>query len=354
MRFVVGTETCDIWSGTRALAELPAVIAKLNPDKILVVADKHFDGLDCITRALSRRAIRPLYLGGGENAKTGETLLTCLNVATAELSRASIIIALGGATICNLTGVVAGLTFRGISLIHVPTTLMAQVDGAIGLKQAVNSPSAKNAIGLYKLPRAVIADSSFLETLPTEEIRHGLAECYKVALAVRPDLVANVELALRVGHSCANLSEVSEQCMKEKVARLSDDPMERGELAFLELGHGIAHAIETASNGAVHHGTAVALGILLESKYSCAIGLLEDQNILAEVETVVTEHFGACRELRRAGRPEDIVKYLLLGNNRSRSGPRLSLLQRPGRTKLVDGISENVMYAVLKCSWPTP
>lgn len=357
-RLSIGPEdSCEIVFGENALAELTALVDKINPDKILAIVDDRFSSADilgCLGRSFETMISA---VPGHESIKSFPWLQKLLGETTKNLSRDSLIVSIGGGTTGNLAGVVAGLTFRGIDLIHVPTTLMAQVDGAVGMKQAINGDDAKNAIGLFHLPRAVVADTAFWKLLPTVQLKHGLVECFKVALAARPDLLGLIQILLREGaleRSYDVLFELGWSCIQEKASEFSADPRERQKLFFLELGHGVAHALERASEGCIHHGAAVAFGILVETRYASKIGVLSSTTTLAEIEATILDGFRFDWELSKAGGAARVVAMLKQINNRGRRGPKLALLQDLGTTVVVEGLNDTVMEECLKSAWPSP
>lgn len=182
----------------------------------------------------------------------------------------------GGGTVCDLGGFVAGCFLRGIELVQVPTTLLGQVDAAIGGKTGVDLPGGKNTVGLFHHPRLVVAETTFLTTLPAEELRSGLVESVKMALLLDPELLERIEAELPellAGHPEA-LGPVVAASAAAKIAVVERDPTEQGERKLLNFGHTLGHALEAALGyRGLRHGEAVAYGILFALRLAVAHGL---------------------------------------------------------------------------------
>lgn len=202
-----------------------------------------------------------------------------------ELSRAggkrdSCLVAFGGGTVGDLTGFVAGAFLRGVGYLQVPTTLLAQVDAAIGGKTAVNLPEAKNSVGLFHHPGAVLCDTRLLATLESAELRSGLFEVVKIAAMRAPELLAAVERDLEglLAADAALLAPVVAAAVQAKVEIVEADPEEAGERRLLNFGHTVGHALE-AHGGyrGLRHGEAVGYGILFALRLACRRGLARDE-----------------------------------------------------------------------------
>jgi shikimate kinase / 3-dehydroquinate synthase len=184
---------------------------------------------------------------GGEDAKTAATVDRLWREL--RLDRAGTLVAFGGGCTTDVAGFVAATYLRGVDWVAVPTTLVGQVDAAIGGKTAINLPEGKNLVGAFHWPVWVLLDPRYLETLPPEQRLEGMAEVVKAGLLVGEPLweLANGELVRR--------------CAAFKVAVCLRDPYDHGPRNVLNLGHTFAHALEAGSNGEVTHGRAVALGL---------------------------------------------------------------------------------------------
>jgi 3-dehydroquinate synthase len=237
----------------------------------------------------------------GEASKSFATYeQLCEQLVARGLDRGSAIVALGGGVVGDLAGFVAATLYRGIPFIQLPTTLVAMTDAAIGGKTAVDLPAGKNLVGAFHQPRLVACGLATLATLPDRERRAGFGELWKYALLDGPDLWALVDAcapwAAGGGERPPELREVIQRSIAYKAAIVGRDEREQtGHRALLNLGHTIGHAIESATG--LHHGEAVALGLVAACRVSAALGGLD-------LEPEVTQ------ALRRTGLPHDLGPYL--------------------------------------------
>jgi len=254
----------------------------------------------------------------GEESKTpaqAEQVLRAM--ARAGVTRADVLVAVGGGVVGDLGGFAAAVYQRGIRWAGVPTTLLAQVDSAYGGKTGVDLPEGKNYMGVYHQPSAVIVDADTLATLPARELAAGYAEVVKTAL------IAGGRLWARVRRGGEVDDETIIGCIHTKLTVVAQDERDAGVRQILNLGHTVAHAIESATGYARYrHGEAVALGLL------CALRLSERPQLRDEVERLF-----AARELptRLEGvDPADVVPYL--ERDKKRTGQRVPfvLVDQPG------------------------
>ncbi len=215
----------------------------------------------------------PVEVDGGEQAKTlasAEALLGQL--ARAGVRRDDAIVAFGGGVVGDLAGFCAGVYQRGIPVVQVPTTVVAQVDSAYGGKTGVDLPEAKNYVGAFHHPSAVLADPGALTTLPQAELVAGFAEVVKTALIAGGSLWERVRGIERL--DAAIVAPLVFDCARTKIEIVAADEREGGRRAVLNLGHTVGHAIETASGyGRYRHGEAVAIGMLASLRLSGAEAL---------------------------------------------------------------------------------
>jgi 3-dehydroquinate synthase len=224
---------------------------------------------------LHRRRLDELAAGGrstvlevpdGETAKSAEEAVRLWrDLLAAGGKRDSRVVVVGGGSACDLGGFVAGCFLRGVEVAHVPTTLLAQVDAAIGGKTGIDLPEAKNSVGVFHHPALVVCDARFLATLPVEELRSGLVEVVKMALLLDADLLAEVEhgLAALLAGSLPELERVVAGAAAVKARVVERDPGDKDERRLLNLGHTLGHAIEAALDyRGLRHGEAVGYGLL--------------------------------------------------------------------------------------------
>jgi 3-dehydroquinate synthase len=220
-------------------------------------------------------AAPPLIVPGGENAKNGwgnvREIMT--RAASVHLDRHSFIIAIGGGCVLDMAGFAASLIHRGVRFVRLPTTVLAQNDAGVGVKNGMNEGGAKNFIGTFAPPFAVINDFAFLRTLPQGDWISGVAEAFKVAI------IADKKFFKELCALAPKLRKRNQAAMERVVYRTaqlhlkhiatSGDPFETGNARPLDFGHWAAHRLELLSNFTLTHGQAVAIGIALDSTYAC-------------------------------------------------------------------------------------
>jgi len=211
---------------------------------------------------------------GGEAEKCGRTLFEILEfLAERKLSRSDMLVALGGGVTGDLTGFAAAVYLRGVPFVQVPTTLLSMVDASVGGKTAVNLNAGKNLAGAFHQPAFVLIDPDALITLPPEVLADGVAESIKCGVIGDLDLFRR----LASGFDLADAEETIARCVALKRDLVEADERDIGERQLLNFGHTVGHAIEKASGYAISHGSAVALGMLLEARGACAAGFAEEE-----------------------------------------------------------------------------
>jgi 3-dehydroquinate synthase len=219
---------------------------------------------------------------GGERAKNDPALVAELQNALVALGldRHSYVVAVGGGAVLDLVGYVAATTHRGIRHIRVPTTVLAQNDSGVGVKNGINAFGMKNLLGTFAPPAAVINDSAFIDVLPGRDKRAGMAEAVKVALIRDREFFEWLEVkaeALAIFTS-EPLDRLIRHCAVLHMRQIAHggDPFERGSVRPLDFGHWAAHKLEGLSDYEVRHGEAVAIGIALDTRYSVLAGHLAE------------------------------------------------------------------------------
>jgi 3-dehydroquinate synthase len=220
----------------------------------------------------------PVLLPPGERSKSAEQYLTLIEQLHAlQFDRRALLINLGGGIVSDVGGFVAATYLRGVAYVNVPTTLLAQLDAAIGGKVGVNMPWAKNFVGAFAHPKAVFTDPIVLKTLPTRELCAGVAEALKVGIIGDPDLFELLESeseAVRRGQDAALMGEVIARASKGKIALLAPDPYEHNLRRALNLGHTFGHALEVQTGyDRLLHGEAVGFGLAVAAAVARRRGL---------------------------------------------------------------------------------
>jgi 3-dehydroquinate synthase len=217
------------------------------------------------------------YVPSGESSKSFPMLeRICSALIDGGIERSHAVIALGGGVTGDLAGFAAAIVKRGVRLVQVPTTLLAQVDSSIGGKTGINSSHGKNLIGAFHQPSLVLVDPKILETLPPREFRSGYAEVVKYGALGDAAFFDWLEAhhAAVFAKTAAPLTRAIETCCRMKADLVSRDEFERGDRALLNLGHTFGHAVEAwgGYSGAVLHGEAVAFGMVLAAQFSAREG----------------------------------------------------------------------------------
>jgi shikimate kinase/3-dehydroquinate synthase len=293
------------------------------PSRIFAVADAA--ALERHERLLPRREAT-FAVAGTESSKTiseAERLLR--ELADAGARRDDCLLAFGGGVVGDLAGFCAATYQRGMPLVQAPTTLVAQVDSAYGGKTGVDLPEAKNYVGAYHQPIAVLADPTVLDTLPGEELAAGFVEVLKTGLIAGDPLWERVRQIDTLDP--AKLEEVIFECARTKIAIVSEDERDSGRRAVLNLGHTVGHAIEAATGySRYRHGEAVGLGLLAALRLSGA------DDLRTEVEGLLASH-GLPVSLDAAVSVDDVIEAIGRDKKRTSEGIGFVLIERPGEPR---------------------
>lgn len=248
----------------------------------LTVKELYEERLNTVLSATGAQVVT-IALPDGESYKTWHTLNAIYDALLANhCDRKTVLVALGGGVIGDMTGFAAATYMRGIPFIQVPTTLLAQVDSSVGGKTAVNHPRGKNMIGAFYQPTHVFADIDTLNTLPPRELSAGLAEVIKHGLIRDAEFFQWCESHVHqlLQFDAAALAHAVSRSVQIKADIVQEDPSERGVRALLNLGHTFGHALEAALGyGTWLHGEAVGCGLLLAADLSLRLGYLTNQDV---------------------------------------------------------------------------
>lgn len=347
----LGERGYPILIGPRLLTDAELLSRYIAARDVLIVTNETVAPLylQPLKQALADRRVSTLILRDGEQYKTLASFGLILDaLIEARFNRDAAVVALGGGVVGDMAGFAAACYQRGIDYVQVPTTLLAQVDSSVGGKTAVNHPKAKNMIGAFHQPKAVIADTGTLATLPQREFSAGLAEVVKYGLIYDVEFLAWLERnadALNARDSAATVFAVRRSC-EIKAAVVGADEREHGLRAILNLGHTFGHAIETATGySAWLHGEAVAAGMVMATDLSHRLGWVTHTELQRTIELL--RRFGLPAEPPRIGaeRGRDLMgmdKKVLKGQL------RLVLLRKLGQADIVSDYPAQVLSETLQ------
>jgi shikimate kinase/3-dehydroquinate synthase len=334
------------WASSRS-GEYPAFVGEAILDAGYWPLDgRRFCVTDTTVSRLYAAAAEPLAgvveVEPGEPAKTlAEAERVLRELARLGASRADHLVALGGGVVGDLAGFCAATYQRGVGIVQVPTTLVAQVDSAYGGKTGVDLPEAKNYVGAYHLPSAVFADPGMLVSLPSEEMAAGFAEVVKTALIAGGPLWERVRALGRLDPN--ELRDVIFACARTKLDVVAADERDGGRRAALNLGHTVGHAIEAASGyRRYRHGEAVALGLLAALRLSGA-GDLRD-----EVSVILASH-GLPTTLAAEVEVEAVLEAVARDKKRAADGRvGFVLLESPGEPLIGQRVEADEVRAAVE------
>ncbi|HEX3393260.1 MAG TPA: bifunctional shikimate kinase/3-dehydroquinate synthase [Acidimicrobiales bacterium] len=288
---------------------------------------------------------RVFMVGDGEKSKSLETVEDlCRDFARFGLTRTDVVVAVGGGMVTDAVGLAAALYHRGVAVVHVATSLLAQVDAAIGGKTGVNLPEGKNLVGAFWQPAAVLCDTEVLATLPPAEYRSGLGEMAKYHF-----LTDDLDL------SALSLTERVARCVAIKAAFVSADEREdpsalrpggtpRGmSRAVLNYGHTLAHALETAGHYGLRHGEAVAIGLVFAARLARRLGRIDDGRVAEHLDVV--SGYGLPTTVTAATHDSELVD-LMARDKKALDGFTL-VLDGPRGPEVVVGIARADLEATL-------
>lgn len=324
----------------------------LAPGRVLVVSNETIAPLylEALKLGLDGLDFHTAIIPDGEAHKTAVCWKRLLNqLADMGATRDSTIIALGGGVVGDLAGFTAATYMRGIRFIQVPTTLLAQVDAAIGGKTGINLRQGKNLAGAFHQPQAVISDIDTLATLPAREYAAGLAEVLKYGVIRDASffhwLVANRDIIK--ARLSKVLVEMIYRASAHKAAVVAADEKESGERALLNYGHTFGHALETASHYQQWlHGEAVAIGMVLAARLSERIGLCDSG--AADAIQEVLSHWELPTKVPKGYDAEHLFKLMQLDKKAQHDGLRLILIKALGEACIYKETADSDLLDVLK------
>jgi 5-deoxy-5-amino-3-dehydroquinate synthase len=276
---------------------------------------------------------RVFEIGHGEEEKNLETVEElCRGWAQWGLSRSDVVVAVGGGMVTDTAGFAAAVYHRGVAVVHVATTLLAQVDAAIGGKTGVNLPEGKNLVGAFWQPHAVLCDTETLATLPPREYRSGLGELAKYHF-----------LGGGSGLRDLGLDEKVARCVAIKAEVVASDEREGGRRAILNYGHTLGHALETAGEYDLRHGEAVAVGLVFAARLASRLGRIGADRV--DEHRSVVASYDLPTDLPPGSSADELVR-LMARDKKAVSGLTF-VLDGPSGVEPVAGVPEPDVRAVL-------
>ncbi|MBL8099758.1 MAG: 3-dehydroquinate synthase [Anaerolineales bacterium] len=318
-----------------AMGEYDAIVGDLsnlpNLQNAIIVTDENIAKHHAKT--IGDLKIKTIVVPAGEEHKNLETVHHLWKSFLENgLDRKSTVIALGGGVIGDVTGFVASTYMRGIDWIAVPTTLLSMVDASLGGKTGFDLPEGKNLIGAFHPPKLVLADVQFLNTLPERELISGMAEVVKHGIISDPELFELCNNGLDWVKD--NLEEIVKRAMAVKIKVIEDDPFEKNIRAKLNLGHTVGHAVELVSKFNLRHGESIAIGMVVEAKYSAKVGLAS-RSVVEAIESTLKK-LNLPIQIPDAMPREEIIKAMKVDKKKNAKSIRFALPVEIGKVELKD------------------
>jgi len=356
---VGGAAPYRIHIGPDLLRNGPLLAERLRGRHALIVSDSQVAPLYAERVEAALREVAPALriarhlIPAGEAHKTLDNFGATLDaLAALGATRDACVYALGGGVVGDLAGFAAACWMRGIDVVQLPTSLLAMVDSSVGGKTAVDLPQGKNLVGAFHPPRAVIADTNALRTLPPRELRAGLAEVVKYGAIGDADFLnwlATHRAGLLSGDATLLAQAIARSCA-HKAAIAQRDPFEHGERALLNFGHTFGHAIEAEQGygDGLNHGEAVAVGMVLAARLAVALGMASRAD--AETLRELLLQFGLPVDLPAGLAPEALLARMRLDKKTRASGLRFILWDGPGAATIVPDVNETAVLETLRAS----
>ena len=303
-----------------------------------------------VKRAIPRNALKNIHLFDDaetkKNMRTVEAL--CRKLTRAGADRKSLIVAVGGGVVGDVAGFVAASYLRGVELVHVPTTLVAQVDSSIGGKTGVNLPEGKNLVGSFYAPRLVVIDTDLLRTLPERQFRSGIAEVIKYGVIADPELFAyleqNMDKLLRKDRDA--LDYLIPRCVEIKADVVSRDERESGIREILNFGHTFGHALESVTKYRRYlHGEAVAWGMIAAALLGRELGITRNDDVSQVVSLI--RKIGKMPDWPRVG--PKILIAAMFSDKKTRAGKlRFVVSSRIGEAHSSEAVSMEALGRAMR------
>jgi 3-dehydroquinate synthase len=322
-------------------------LPKLDFDtKVVIVTNPTISALhlDFVLSRIDAKELNVVTIPDGEEYKTLQTVEEILNECFEyKLDRKSMLIALGGGVIGDMTGFTASLYQRGIDFIQIPTTLLAQVDASVGGKTGVNNKYGKNLIGAFYQPKAVYIDPNFLDTLPPREFSAGVAEIIKMAVMFDSEyfeFLTKADLSDK-----EQLKEAIKRSVELKANVVNQDEKEAGIRAVLNYGHTFGHVVENETNYKTYlHGEAVAIGMVMANELAVELGLMSQEDAQTIKALLEASSLPTSYHIKDV---DSFYEHFFLDKKSANNTIKFILPNGIGRHKVVTDAPESVVKKVL-------
>ncbi len=305
-------------------------------DKIFFFTEPHlFEiyGQELYEKICAKYPCELEYVPAGEKCKYFPVLEeTCENLIAKGASKKSILIAFGGGTVGNCVGLAAGLIYRGIRFIEIPTSMTGQTDSTLSNKQAINGKTGKNHFGLYHAPIFIWSDTKYLKTDPVNSRRSGIIEGIKNGFISDENFLNYLENSLNpeVNFSAQELHEIAYKIILSKLEILKQDPSEKNYGLILEYGHTFGHGIEWLEQGRISHGEAVSFGMKIAAELGKEMGLISKADVERHYH-VIEEKLGFNNFLPEYITTEKLMDAMIADNKKTGTELRFILLNKIGQ-----------------------
>jgi 3-dehydroquinate synthase len=335
--------SCRVRVERGSLKQLGAALDEIvpAPRRVAVVTDRNVAPfcLEAAEESLAQAGFttHAILVPPGEESKSLKTLGNVWDrVLAFGVDRDSVVLALGGGVVGDLAGFAAATLLRGVTLVQVPTSLVAQVDSAIGGKNGLNRPLGKNLVGSFHQPRLVLVDPELLSTLPEREFRSGLAEVIKYGWlrdAKILDRLRELGDLEKLRSNPAAIDELVSRCVEIKVDFVKKDERETGDRMLLNFGHTTGHALEAADGHQnLLHGEAVAIGMVAAAFLAVDLGYAP-ATLPAEISELL-ERFGLPFTTPRS--PDEVMPWMNVDKKRRHGKSRWVVVSSPGEARIVE------------------
>jgi len=308
--------------GVNAREELDSVLPK-DSQRVAIVTQENI-GVNLNLEIANEIFLIP----DGEEAKTLNTIESlCRSFTRWGLTRNDCIVGIGGGVVTDVAGFAAATYHRGTPVIHIPTSLLGQIDASIGGKTGVNLPEGKNLVGAFWQPTAVLCDTSVLGTLPEREMLSGYGEMAKYHFLGSGNL------------NDLNLEEKIARCVEIKAQVVASDEREAGTRAILNYGHTLGHALETTENYDLRHGEAIAIGLVFAAELAHRLGRIDQDRV--EEHRLVVDQYGLSSMMPQGIEP-DVIMEVMARDKKAINGLTF-VLDGPDGVEVVTGIEPSIV-----------